>query len=175
MLFFADDQGTVRNNNRTYNNSRRSGEAFGEWPVRDSLLQTASGNRRHYRNSITVPDCGGFFLQVADVFVIQVDIHKRAQFAVFGVKMPPQVRVFRNQSGQGLGDGPSVNLDRRLLTGVLAQRGGYLNFAHSLKRCRDAACGFSLWGPPGMPPPKRDLQGQRKPPEIAVLIDLSVV
>jgi hypothetical protein len=69
-------------------------------------------------------------LQVADVLVVQVNIHKRTEFAVVGVKMPTQVRVLGNQSGQGFGDSAGLNLDRRLLAGVLAQRSGYVDFGH---------------------------------------------
>ena len=90
----------------------------------------ASGNRRHNRNSITVVDRSGFFLQVADVLVIQVNIHKRTEFAVVGVKMTAQVRMLGNQSGQGFRDGSGLNLDRRLLAGVLTQRSGYVDFRH---------------------------------------------
>jgi len=41
------------------------------------ILVTASSDRRHYRNIITIFDGGRFFLQVANVVIIQVDIHKR--------------------------------------------------------------------------------------------------
>src|SRR6202167_2240776 len=122
---------TIRNNNRTDNNSRGWGEAFEEGSVRDPSGSPASGNRRHYRNSITVLDCSGFFLQVTNVLVIQVNIHKRTEFPIVGVKMPAQVRVLGNQSGQGFSNGSGLNLDRRLLSSVLAQRGGDVDFCHA--------------------------------------------
>ena len=128
---------TTRNNNRTDNNSRSCGEAFEKWSIRNSLIGTsvspASSNRRHYRNSITVLNCRGLFLQVADVFVIQVNVDERTEFAVVGVKMPAQVRVLGNQPGQGFRDGAGLDLDRGLLAGVLAQRGGYVDFCHAGK------------------------------------------
>jgi len=122
---------TTRNNNRTDNNSRRWGEAFEEWSIRNSSISPASSDRRHYRNSITVLDRSGSFLQVSDVFVIQINIDERTEFAVLSVKMAPQVRVLGNQPGQGFGNGASVDLDRRLLAGVLAQGGGNVDFRYA--------------------------------------------
>jgi len=83
-------------------------------------LLPASGDRRHYRNTITIFDRGRFFLQVTHVIIIEVDIHKGAQFTVLGIEVPVQVGMFSGQTGQSLSDSASLNFHRRLLTGVLA-------------------------------------------------------
>ena len=57
----------------------------------------ASGDGWHDRNTITVFDRRGFFLQVANVFVIEVDIHKGTQFAFVRIKMPAQLRMLRHE------------------------------------------------------------------------------
>jgi hypothetical protein len=51
---------------------------------------------------------------------MQIDIHKRPEFLVVGVKMSAQFRVLGNQSGQGLGHSTGLDLDSRLLPGILA-------------------------------------------------------
>src|SRR4029077_5579776 len=79
----------------------------------------APSDRRHYRNGITVFDRGGFFLQVADVFVIEVDIDESAQFAIVGVEVAAQVRMRGNEAGEGVGDGCTFHLNRGLLPGIL--------------------------------------------------------
>jgi hypothetical protein len=109
---------TTRNNN-----NKRYGGAFEEWSIRISLVgasrSPASGDRRHYRNSITVLDCSRFFIHKSDVLIVQVNIHKRTEFALVSIKMPPEVRVLGDQSGQGFGDGPSFHFDCRLFAGIL--------------------------------------------------------
>src|SRR5882672_9148753 len=92
----------------------------------------APRNRGHYRNGITVFDRSGLFLQVADIFVVQVDVHESPQFAVVGVKVATQVRMLGDKVGEGFGDRARLDLHRSLLAGILAQRGWNVDLRHAL-------------------------------------------
>jgi hypothetical protein len=83
-------------------------------------LATASSDRRHYRNTITVLDGGSFFLEVADIVVVEVNIHKRPQFTFFSVKVAAQVRMPGGQIRQGVTYCAALDLHVRLLASVLA-------------------------------------------------------
>ena len=63
---------------------------------------TAPGDRGHNRNIIILADRSRFFLQVTNVFVIQVNIYEGAQFAVIRVEVTAQVRMLDNKSVQRL-------------------------------------------------------------------------
>lgn len=71
-------------------------------------------------------------MQVADIFVVQVNVNKGAEFAIVSIEVAAQVRVLGDQAGKRLTDCAALNLDRPLLTGVLPQWCGYVNFDHSL-------------------------------------------
>jgi len=101
------------------NSNKKRNNSGGMWNG-VAWLFPASRDRRHYRNTITILDRGRFFLQVAHVVVIEVDIHKGPQFAFLGIKVAVQVWMFSSQAGQSLGDCASLNFHRRLLTSVLA-------------------------------------------------------
>jgi hypothetical protein len=92
----------------------------------------ASGDRRHYRNSITVRDCGSVFLKIADVFIVEINIHKRPKFTLIRVKMTAQVRMLGDEVGKGIADGAGLDVNRRLLASVLAKGGGDLDLGHRL-------------------------------------------
>ena len=115
-----------RESSNTGDNSR--GNNSSTWRMRVSFCNrkssdlqssSASSDRRHYGNGITVFDRGGFFLQVADVFVIEVDIDESAQFAIVGVEMPTQVGMPRHETRKRIGDGIALHLYRGLLSGIL--------------------------------------------------------
>ena len=90
------------------------------------------GDGRHYRNTITVLDRRGVLLQIADVLVIEVDIHKGTQFAFVGIKMAAQLRMLRHEVRQRVADGASLHINRRQLAGILAQGGRDVDLGHRL-------------------------------------------
>src|ERR1019366_8161182 len=94
---------------------------------------TAAGNRRHNGNGITVFQHGGFFFQVAHVFVVDVDVDERAQFAVLGIEMALQIGMLRNQARKGLAHGLSRDMDRGLFPRVLAKWRRNLDLGHTKK------------------------------------------
>ena len=96
------------------------------------LQLPASGDGRHYRNTITVLDRRGVLLQVADVLVIEVDIHKGTQFAFVRIKMPAQLRMLRHEVRQRVTDCASLHINCRQLASILPQRGRYVDLGHRL-------------------------------------------
>src|SRR6202041_3703788 len=69
--------------------------------------------------------------QIANVFVVQIDVHKRAQLALFGVEMFLKVRMRRGQRGKSIADCSSFDAHRRLFFRVYAERCRYVDF-HSI-------------------------------------------
>src|SRR5208282_3762132 len=82
---------------------------------------------------ITVRDRGGFFLQVAHVFVVDVDVDERAQLALLGIEVALQVGMLRDQAGKGLSHGLSGDIDRGLFPRVLAKWRRNLDLGHVKK------------------------------------------
>ena len=74
-----------------------------------SMRLAASGDGGHDGNGITILHGRGFFLQVANVLVIQVDVHEGAQLAILGVEMAPQLRMLGDQTGEGIADRAGLN------------------------------------------------------------------
>jgi len=93
-------------------------------------ILTASGDRRHDGNTITVLHRGGFFLQIAHIFVVEINIDKGAEFALVSVKMATEIRMLRDQAGQGVANASRLDLHGRLLAGILAQRSRDVNLGH---------------------------------------------
>ena len=71
-------------------------------------------------------------MQVADVLVVEVNVNKGAELAVISVEVAAKVWMLGDQPGKGLAYGAALNLHRTLLSGVLPQRGRYVDFDHSL-------------------------------------------
>ena len=63
-----------------------------------------------------------FFLQIADVFVVQVDVDEAAQLALLVVEMRLQPFVLRRQVGEQLANRRAVDFDGVLLSGERPQR-----------------------------------------------------
>lgn len=97
-----------------------------------SSIKAAASDRRHDRDRIAVGDRGRFLLHITNVFVVEVNVHKGAQFAVFGVKVALQLRMLRDQSGQRFSDRARLHVNSSLLARVLAQWRWNVDFAHSL-------------------------------------------
>src|ERR1700756_2255823 len=79
------------------------------------------GDRRHNRNVITILHRSRLFLQVSDVFVIDVEVDERPQLSVVGVEVASQLRMLRHKGIQGLTYRRSGYLHGRLLPYILPQ------------------------------------------------------
>jgi hypothetical protein len=95
-------------------------------------MLSASRDGRHNRNTITVLYRRGFLLQIANVFVVEVNIHEGTELPVVRIKMTAQVRMLGNEVGKGGADSASLNLYCRLLASVLAQGCRDLDLGHRL-------------------------------------------
>ena len=78
------------------------------------------GNRRHDADDITRLELGRVALEIADVIVVDVDVHEVPQLAVVGIEMPLEVGELRGQGGQHFADGAAFGVDGVLLAGVRA-------------------------------------------------------
>src|SRR5262249_3707388 len=81
----------------------------------------AAGYRRDDADLVLLFDRGVFFLQVADVFVVDVDVDEAAQLAVGVEEMFPQIGKLRDQFVERFADLRRFDRDRRLALGILAQ------------------------------------------------------
>src|SRR5215470_7865607 len=81
----------------------------------------AAGYRRDDADLVLLFDRGVFFLQVADVFVVDVDVDEVAQLAVGVEEVFPQIGKLRGQFVERFADLRRFDRDRRLAPGVLAQ------------------------------------------------------
>ncbi len=79
----------------------------------------APGDGRHDGNVITVFQGRRFLLQVADVFVVEIEVNEGAQFALVGVEVLAQVGMQRDERIHGFADGRSRNVHGRLFADVL--------------------------------------------------------
>src|SRR5262249_37442098 len=118
-------------NNRKGNNNRLSG-----WRGTSSLSATgaASGDGGHDGDVITVFEGGSVFLEITHVLVVDIDIHKGAEFAVLCIEMTPQVGMLADQGGKRFAHGCGWKLHRSLLPGILAQGRGNMNLRHRPER-----------------------------------------
>src|SRR5207248_6257326 len=69
------------------------------------------------RDAVALAERRVFFLHVANVFFVDVDVDEGPQLALVGVEMAAQLAVLFGQVGQGLGDGFSVDVNRSALAG----------------------------------------------------------
>ena len=90
----------------------------------------ASGNRRHDGDIITIFHCRSIFLQVADVFVVEIHIHESTQFAFIRIEMAAQIRMLRHQFGQRPTHRCGFQLHRGMFSGILAQRRRNVDLSH---------------------------------------------
>jgi hypothetical protein len=93
---------------------------------------------RHNGDVITLLYGRVFLLQVANILVVQVHVHKSAELAIIGVEVAAQVRMLSDEAGKSLAHGSTLDLHRTLFAGVLPQWSGYVNFNHSFIK-EDAA------------------------------------
>ena len=104
---------------------------------RSNVLESdAACHRRNDADRVARRDRRLLLLQVADVFVVQVDVDEAAQLALIVVQVRLQAGVLRRQIGQQLADRCAVGLDRVLLIGVRSQRGRDQDFRRHSARPR---------------------------------------
>ena len=99
--------------------------------IRQFVNLHASSDGRHDRDGITVADGGGVFLEIPNVFVIDVNVHEGPQLTRFGIEVAAQLRVSGYKAGEGFTHGGRSHLHRRLLARILAQGGGDVDFGHN--------------------------------------------
>src|SRR6516164_3705660 len=83
--------------------------------------EAPAGNRRHDGKRVALFHSRLVLLEIANVFVVQIQVHEGAQLAFVAVQVLPQVRIGRSQYVQGLSDRGGLHIDRALLPGILAQ------------------------------------------------------
>jgi len=87
---------------------------FHHWrPARDA---------RNDRDGVAFLHRRGFFFQIADVFVVDINIHETAQLALIAVKLASQILILSREFTENLADGGAAQFDGVMLLGVLPQR-----------------------------------------------------
>ena len=94
-----DDPDTNNRKGNTCNNALERQVSFPAFPLTDPNFQSdrASGDGRHDGNVITFLQRGRFFVQVANIFVVYIEVDKGAKFALLGVKVLAQVGMLHHQ------------------------------------------------------------------------------
>ena len=89
---------------------------------------TTTGDGGNNRQLVGIGD-GGVFLggKIANVFIVQIDVHERAQLALRRKKMRAHGRMQLNKLLQPFGDGRACYRDSFLLLGKGAERCGNVN------------------------------------------------
>ena len=104
-------------------NSGRAGNDRHDGSPSDPLYFRAAGDRGHNADRIAVFGGRVFLLQVANILVVEVDIHETANAAVVSVKVLAQIGVGSRKLFQGLADGGRIELHACLLARKLPQGG----------------------------------------------------
>ena len=94
-----------------------------------TIRQSPSTKGRRSISNIC-PVCIASFLQVTNVFVVQVHIHEGAEFAVVSIEMAAKVGVLSHKPGEGIAHSSSFDFYGRLLASVLAQRRRNMDLGH---------------------------------------------
>jgi hypothetical protein len=87
----------------------------------------ATGHRRDDAHRVARLHRSPFFFEIADVFVIQIDVDEATQPSIFVVKMLLQRLVFARQLRKQLADGGAFELDDITLSSEGPQRCGNVN------------------------------------------------
>src|SRR5437764_10016657 len=99
-------------------------------PLPSSLRITiarASGDRRDDGQAVAFLHWGGFFLQVTNVLVVEINVDESAQLPVIGVKMAFQLAVLGDEGIQRLAHGGGAHLHAGALAGIRPQRSGNMH------------------------------------------------
>ena len=93
-----------------------------------------SGDRRDDADRVAGRDRRLLLLQVADIFVVQIDVDEAAQLALLVEQMVLQPGVLLRQIGEQLAHRRAVSLDRVLLIRVRPERCWNQNFRRHANR-----------------------------------------
>jgi hypothetical protein len=80
----------------------------------------AASDGGHDGEAVVFVHRGAFLVQIADVFVIQINIHKGPQFAFVSIQVTPQVRVRRGERGKRLAHVLGLHVNARFLARILS-------------------------------------------------------
>src|SRR5215472_16749619 len=84
---------------------------------------TAAGDGGNDADGVAIFGGSVFFREIANVFVVDVDIDEAAQPAVLGEQVLAKVGVLRGEMAERFADGASAELGRVPLARVRAERG----------------------------------------------------
>jgi hypothetical protein len=74
----------------------------------------------HDGEAVVFVHWGAFLAQIADIFVIQVNVHEGSQFALISIQVTSQIRVRRGQRGKRLAHVIGLHVNTRLLARILS-------------------------------------------------------
>src|ERR1700722_15909770 len=89
---------------------------------RGTVVRRASGDGGDDADGVAVFGWGGFFREVTDVFVVDVDVDETAQLAVFGEEVLTQIAELRCESAQCFADGACADFGGVALARVNPER-----------------------------------------------------
>jgi hypothetical protein len=80
----------------------------------------AASDGGHDGEAVVFVHRGAFLVQIADVFVVQINVHKGTQFALISIQVTPQIRVRRGQLRERLTYVLGLHVNARLLARILS-------------------------------------------------------
>src|ERR1700761_1136569 len=83
----------------------------------------AAGDGGHDADGVAVFGGSGVFREVADVFVVEVDIDEAAEFSIFSEEVFAQIAELRCEAAECFADGSSADFGGVALAGVNPERG----------------------------------------------------
>src|SRR5689334_9397785 len=92
----------------------------------------ATGDRGHDADGVAVFSRRVFLLQIANILVVEVNIHEAANAAILGIEVLAQVRIGSGKLFQGLANRSGIELHACLLARKLPQSGrNFQLYSHS--------------------------------------------
>src|SRR5581483_736150 len=88
----------------------------------DTRVGRSAGYGRHDADGVPVFSPGGLFVEEANVFIVQINVHKTANFAVVGIQMLAEFAEICGQAAQSFAHGIGRAIHAGLLACELAQR-----------------------------------------------------
>ena len=89
------------------------------------------------------------FVEVADVFVVDIHVDEAAQLAFVVEQVAAQVGVLGGQLVERFAHGGGIDFDGIVATGVLAQRGGNENLSHYFSPYSISSFAADVWSGSG--------------------------
>lgn len=91
-------------------------------------MALAPGDGGDDADLVAVLERGGLVLEEADVFLVHIDVHETADFALLVNQALGDAGEARLQFVDGVADGGGVDFDQLLVVGQLAERRGDADF-----------------------------------------------